>query len=423
MSSAATGPRVVILGAGFAGLSAARELAGADVQVTVVDRRNHHLFAPLLYQVATAALSPGDIAYPIRAILSRQANTRVLLGDAVAIDPARRELVLTDERIPYDYLILASGSRHAYFGHDAWEKDAPGLKTLEDALEIRRRILLAFERAEREHDPAQRRRLLTFVLVGGGPTGVELAGAISEISRHVLVKDFRAIDPREARIVLAEAGPRILPAYAAESSEHAAQTLRARGVEVRTGTPITGVDADGVLAGGERIEASTILWTAGVAASPLAASLGVERDRAGRVAVDRDLSVPEHPQIFVAGDLALFPYQTGAPLPGVAQVALQQGRHAARNVRRDLERQPRQPFHYSDRGNLAVIGRSAAVAEIYGLKLSGWAAWLVWCFIHILYLIGFRNRFVVMFEWAWSYFSDQRGARLITGDLEGHQQE
>jgi NADH dehydrogenase len=296
--------------------------------------------------------------------------------------------------------------------------DAPGLKTLEDALEVRRRILLAFERAEREPDAARRRRLLTFVLIGGGPTGVELAGAIAEISRRVLVRDFRTIDPREARIVLAEAGPRILPAYAAESSTHAAETLRRRGVDVRTGSPVTAVDADGVVAGGERIDAGTILWTAGVAASPLAASLGVQRDRAGRVVVDRDLSVPEHPEVFVAGDLALFPYQTGEPLPGVAQVAIQQGRHAARNVLRDLERQPRLPFHYADRGNMAVIGRAAAVAEIHGLRLSGFAAWLVWCFIHILYLIGFRNRFVVMFEWAWSYFSDQRGARLITGDLE-----
>jgi len=411
-------PRVVILGAGFAGLTAARTLSGTDVRVTVVDRRNHHLFSPLLYQVATAALSPGDIAYPIRAILSRQANARVLLGDAVAIDPVRRELVLTDERIPYDYLILASGSRHAYFGHDAWEHDAPGLKTLEDALEVRRRILLAFERAEREPDPERRRSLLTFVIVGGGPTGVELAGAISEISRRVLVRDFRSIDPREARIVLAEAGPRILPAYTAESSRRAEKTLRRRGVEVRAGTPITSVDAGGVAAGSDRIDADTVIWAAGVAASPLGASLGAARDRAGRVAVDRDLSVPEHPEVFVTGDLALFPYQTGAPLPGVAQVAIQQGRHAARNVLRDLDRQPRLPFHYSDRGNMAVIGRAAAVAEIAGLRLSGLAAWLVWCFIHILYLIGFRNRFVVMFEWAWSYFSDQRGARLITGDLD-----
>jgi len=336
-------PRVVILGAGFAGLTAARTLAGADVRVTVVDRRNHHLFSPLLYQVATAALSPGDIAYPIRAILSRQANTRVLLGDAVAIDPGRRELVLTDERIPYDYLILASGSRHAYFGHDAWERDAPGLKTLEDALEVRRRILLAFERAERELDPARRRSLLTFVIVGGGPTGVELAGAISEISRRVLVRDFRSIDPREARIVLAEAGPRILPAYTADSSRRAEKTLRRRGVEVRAGTPITSVDAGGVAAGTDRIDADTVIWAAGVAASPLGASLGAARDRAGRVAVDRDLSVPEHPEVFVTGDLALFPYQTGAPLPGVAQVAIQQGRHAAKNVLRDLERQPRFP--------------------------------------------------------------------------------
>jgi NADH dehydrogenase len=261
------------------------------------------------------------------------------------------------------------------------------------------------------------------VLVGGGPTGVELAGAISEISRRVLVHDFRSIDPREARIVLAEAGPRILPAYTDESSRRAEATLRRRGVEVLKGMPITEVDAGGVLAGGQRIDAGTVLWTAGVAASHLGASLGVSRDRVGRVAVDRDLSVPEHPEVFVAGDLALFPYQTGQPLPGVAQVAIQQGRHAARNVLRDLERQPRAPFHYEDRGNMAVIGRAAAVAEIHGLKLSGFVAWLVWCFIHILYLIGFRNRFVVMFEWAWSYFSDQRGARLITGDLEGEPRE
>ncbi len=411
------GPRVVIVGAGFGGLTAARTLSGAPVQVTVVDRRNHHLFAPLLYQVATAALSPGEIAYPIRSILSRQANTRVLLADATGIDLERRELTLADGTLAFDYLILAAGSRHAYFGHDAWEAHAPGLKTLEDALEIRRRILIAFEKAEREIRADRRKALLTFVLVGAGPTGVELAGAIAEIARHVLVSDFRAIDPREARILLLEAGPRILPAYSAESSRNAVKALERRGVEVRAGSPVTGVDARGVELGSERVAAATVVWCAGVAASPLARSLGVPLDRAGRVVVEPDLSIPGHREIFVAGDLALYLHQTGQPLPGVAQVAIQQGRSAARNVLRDLGGETRRPFRYRDKGNMAVIGRSAAVAELAGLKISGWLAWLMWCFIHILYLVGFRSRFVVLVEWAWAYFSNERSARLITGDL------
>ena len=417
MLDPAVTPRVVIVGAGFGGLTAARTLASGPVQLTVVDRRNHHLFAPLLYQVATASLSPGQIAYPIRSILSRQKNTRVLLADAVGIDLERRELTLADGSVPYDFLILAAGSRHAYFGHDEWEKNAPGLKTLEDALEIRLRILIAFEQAEREARPDRRKALLTFVLVGGGPTGVELAGAISEIARQVLVSDFRSINPREARIFLLEAGPRILPAYSARSSRSAAKVLERRGVEVRAGSPVTGVDADGVQLGADRIDAATVLWCAGVAASPLARSLGVPLDRAGRVTVEPDLTIPGHPEIFVIGDLALSLHQTGQPLPGVAQVAIQQGRSAARNILSDLRRRPRKPFHYRDKGNMAVIGRSAAVAELAGLEVSGWLAWLMWCFIHILYLVGFRNRLVVLIEWAWAYLGNERSARLITGDV------
>ncbi len=410
-------PRVVVIGAGFGGLAAARKLAHAPVHLTVVDRRNHHLFQPLLYQVATAGLSPGDIAYPIRSILRAQTNARVLLADVTAIDTARRQVLLADGTIPYDYLIVAAGAGHSYFGHDEWEPYAPGLKTLEDALAIRRRILLAFEKAEREPDAAARRELLTFVIVGGGPTGVELAGAIAEISRHVLVSDFRAIDPREARILLVEGGPRILSAYSEKSSSRAAQELSERGVEVRTGTPVTGVSAQGVLLGAETLRARTIVWAAGVAASPLAKSLGVPLDRAGRALVEPDLSIPGHPEVFVIGDLAAFLHQTGHPLPGLSPVAIQQGRSAAANILRSLAGAPRHRFHYFDKGTLAVIGRASAVAEIAGLRLSGLVAWLVWCFVHIFYLIGFRNRFIVMSEWAWAYLTYRRGARLITGDV------
>ena len=407
-------PRVLIVGAGFGGLTAARALAGAPARVTVVDRRNHHLFQPLLYQVATAALSPGDIAYPIRSVLRRQANTVVLLADVVSVDPAAREVVLADGHIGYDYLVLAAGARHSYFGHDDWEGAAPALKTLEDALEMRRRILFAFEKAEREPDAAKRRTLLTFVIVGGGPTGAELAGAIAEISRHVLASDFRAIDARQARVVLLEAGPRILPAFPEELSAKAAEALGRLGVEVRTARAVTAIRPGVVEIGPERVEAETILWAAGVAASPLARTLGAPLDRAGRVLVQPDLTVPGHPEVFVIGDLAALSDRAGKPLPGVAPVAIQQGRHAARNIERALRGQELLAFRYRDKGNLAVLGRAAAVADLPRIRMSGFAAWVVWCFVHILYLIGFRNRFLVMFEWAWAYLTWQRGARLIT---------
>jgi NADH dehydrogenase len=409
-------PRIVIVGGGFGGLSAARALARAPADVILVDRRNHHLFQPLLYQVATAELSPGDIAYPIRSILRRQKNATVLMAEVRSVDLAARRLDLADGSLSYDCLILATGASHSYFGHDAWEPFAPGLKSLDDALEIRRRILLAFERAERETDPERRRVLLTFVLVGGGPTGAELAGAIAEISRHVLVSDFRSIDPRQARILLIEAGPRILPAFPSDLAERAAQTLARLGVEIFVGAAVTRVAPEEVEFGGKRTAAGTILWTAGVAASPLARSLGVSLDRAGRVLIEPDLSVPGHPEIFVIGDQA-FLAEDGKPLPGVAQVAIQQGRHAAANALRRVDGRPGIPFHYRDPGNLAVLGRGTAIADLGWIHLSGLAGWLVWCFVHILYLIGFRNRFVVMFEWAWAYVTWQRGARLITGPL------
>lgn len=412
------GPRVVIVGSGFAGLAAARALRTAPLRVVVVDRRNHHLFQPLLYQVATAALSPGDIAYPIRAILARQENAEVLLADAVAIDVPAKEVVLTDGRIPYDFLLLATGATHSYFGHEDWEGRAPGLKSLEDALEIRRRILLAFERAEREADAVRRRSLLTFAIVGGGPTGVELAGAIAEISREVLVDDFRAIDPREARIVLIEAGPRVLAPYTETSSRRATEALVRKGVQVVVGKPVESIDDRGLVYGGERLEAETVLWAAGVAASPLARSLGVPLDRAGRVLVAPDLTAPGHPEIFVLGDLAASFNRMGKPLPGTCPVAIQEGRHAAGNVRRAAAAKAMIPFRYWDKGTMAVIGRASAVAEIAGVNLSGLLAWLTWCFVHILFLIGFRNRFVVMFEWAWAYVTGQRGARLITGRID-----
>jgi NADH:quinone reductase (non-electrogenic) len=410
-------PRVVIIGGGFGGLTAARTLRAAPVSVTLIDRRNHHVFQPLLYQVATAALSPGDIAYPIRSILRRQKNTEVLLAEITAIDLSRRELQFTGGSIAYDYLIVSAGVSHSYFGHVDWEKSAPGLKTLEDALEIRRRFLLAFEKAEREPDPDRRRKLLTFVLVGGGPTGAELAGAMAEVSRTVLDGDFRVIDPRQARILLLEAGPRILPTFPEALSAKAAAALAHLGVEVRASSPVTGIGPGYVEVGAERIEAGTILWSAGVAAAPVARSLGIPLDRAGRVPVEPDLSVPGHPEVFVVGDLAAFLHQTGKPLPGVAQVAIQQGRYAAKAIARRVSGQPPAGhFHYRDLGNLAVLGRGAAIADLGRVRLSGFPAWLFWCFVHILKLIGFRNRFIVMFEWAWAYFRNERGARLITGN-------
>ena len=411
-------PHVVIVGAGFGGLYAARALKRADVRVTVIDRRNHHLFQPLLYQVATAGLSPGDIAYPIRAVLRRQKNARVLLEEAVGVDVAARKVVLKTGEIPYDYLILATGAQHSYFGHDDWEPWAPGLKSLEDALEIRRRILLAFERAEREADESRRKALLTFVIVGGGPTGVELAGAIAEISRHVMAQDFRVIDPRQARIVLVEAGPRILPAYPESLSAKAQASLEKMGVEVLTKSLVTSVRPDAVSIGDRRIPTTTTVWAAGVQASPLARSLGVPLDRAGRVLVQPDLTVPGHPEVFVIGDLATFLHQGGKLLPGVAPVAIQQGRHAARNIVRACQGKALEQFHYIDKGSLATIGRAAAVADFGRIKLSGFFAWLAWLLVHIFFLIGFRNRFVVMIDWAWAYFCYHRAARLITGDID-----
>ncbi len=409
-------PHLVIVGGGFAGLYAARTLKRAPLQITVVDRRNHHVFQPLLYQVATAALSPGDIAYPIRAVLAHQRNTRVWMAEVVAVDLKGRRVVLADGELAYDYLILATGVRHAYFGHDEWEKLAPGLKTLDDAFEIRRRIMSAFERAEREEDEDRRRELMTFVVVGGGPTGVELAGAIAEIACQVMGRDFRSIDPCDALVLLVEAGPRILPAFPEGLSAKAERSLVRLGVEVWTGSPVTSIERGLVVAGARQIRAASVFWAAGVTAPPLARTLGVELDRAGRVPVRPDLTVPGHPDAFVAGDLAAVLDQRGKPLPGLAPVAIQQGRHAARNILCALKGQPRRPFRYADRGMLATIGRAAAVADLGKVRFSGYIAWVTWLFVHIFWLIGFRNRFLVLFEWAWAYITYQRAVRLITGD-------
>jgi len=407
-------PHVVIIGGGFGGLSAAKALRKAPVRVTIIDQHNHHLFQPLLYQVATATLSPGDIASPIRWILRHARNTRVLLGEVRAIDLAARRVSLVDEAVvEYDYLIVATGTSHTYFGHDEWARHAPGLKTLEDALAIRRRILIAFERAEREADPARQLRLLTFVLVGGGPTGVELAGTLAEIARQTRA-EFRNIDTSSTRIVVVEAGPTILPTFAPKLRDAARRSLQRLRVEVRENTRVTGVDADGVQLDSEHLDAGTVLWTAGVAASPVTATLGVARDRAGRVLVQRDLSVPGHPDAFVIGDASALTDAAGHPLPGVAQVAMQGGVHAARTILQRLEGKPSQEFVYNDRGSMAIIGRGSAVADIRGLRFSGLLAWLAWLFLHIFELIGFRNRLVVMIEWAAAYFTRQRSVRLIT---------
>jgi NADH:ubiquinone reductase (H+-translocating) len=409
-------PHVVIIGGGFGGLSAARALRGAAVEVTLLDRRNHHVFQPLLYQVAMAVLSPGDIASPIRWILRHHRNVEVLLGDVSRIDADMRIAHLTDGAdIPYDYLIVAAGATHAYFGHDDWLPYAPGLKTLEDALEMRRRVLLAFERAERESDPARQRALLTFVIVGGGPTGVELAGALAEIARLSLAKDFRHFDPTSSRIILIEGGPAVLPAFPPPLRDAARRDLGRLGVDVRTNILVTRIGPGIVQAGEERIEAETVLWAAGVAASPLGASLGVPVDRVGRVLVQPDLTIPGHPEIFVIGDLASLAGAGGRPLPGVAQVAMQMGVHASRNIIRATEGQPLRAFAYRNLGDMATIGRASAVADLPVLKLTGTIGWLAWLFVHLVNLIGFRNRLVVMMQWAWSYFSYQRAIRLITG--------
>jgi NADH dehydrogenase len=406
-------PHVVIVGGGFGGLTAARALAGTPVQVTLLDRRNHHVFQPLLYQVATAGLSATDIAAPLRRILRGQANATVLLGEVLRVDTASRKVVLADGEVGYDFLVLATGATHSYFGNHDWALHAPGLKTLEDAVVILRRALLAFERAERETDPQRRQRYLTFVIVGGGPTGVELAGALVEISRHTLRHEFRRMNPADARVVLLEGLDRILPSYPPDLSAKARRQLERLGAEVRTSTRVTGVDVDGVSLGSERIEAATVLWAAGVAASPVGRSLGAPLDRAGRVQVQADLSVAGHEEIFVIGDLAAFE-QDGRPVPGVAPAAVQMGGHAAGNILRSLRAEPRAPFRYKDKGSLATIGRKAAVAVFAGgVKLSGFPAWVAWLGIHILFLIGFRNRLVVMMEWALAYLTYQRSARLI----------
>jgi NADH dehydrogenase len=412
-------PHVVVVGGGFGGLYTARALAGRRVRVTLLDRRNHHLFQPLLYQVATAALNASDIAAPLRSVLRKADNVTVLLAPVERVDLAARRLVLDRGEIGYDALVLAAGASHSYFGHDEWEVFAPGLKTLEDALEIRRRVLLAYEAAERERDSAEQRALLTFVVVGGGPTGVELAGALGEISRQTIARDFRLIDPTRARIVLLEGGARLLSAFPESLSRSAADALRRIGVEVRTAATVTRVTADAVWLGAEQIRARTVLWAAGVAAAPLTRTLGVPLDRSGRVLVESDLSIPGHPEAFAIGDMCAFPHQTGAALPGVAPVAIRQGRAVADNVMRWLSGQPTRPFRYRDRGNMATIGRAAAVAVVGRFELSGLIAWLAWLLVHLVFLIGFRNRVLVLFEWAWAYVSWQRGARLITGPWKG----
>jgi len=412
-------PHVVILGGGFGGLNATRALRKAPVRITLVDRQNFHLFQPLLYQVATASLSPGDIASPLRHILRRQRNAEVWLGEAVSIDPEHRVVKLRDGELSYDYLVVATGATHAYFGHDEWARYAPGLKTVDDAVEIRRRFLLAFEAAEREADPEARRRLLTFVIVGAGPTGVELAGAMAEIARSVMPRDFRFIDTKSARVVLLEGGPRVLPSYPPDLSESARRQLEVLGVEVRTNALVTRIERDAVWVGDERIEAGNVYWAAGVAASPVARSLGAPLDRAGRVMVEPDCSVPGHPEIFVIGDLAHLEID-GVPVPGVAQGAIQTGRFVARQIMRDLEGKPREQFRYHDKGSLATIGRAAAVADLGRIRFGGYPAWLIWVFVHVLMLIGFRNRLIVMIQWAWAYLMYQRGIRLITGSPEMH---
>jgi NADH dehydrogenase len=406
---------VVIIGGGFGGLSAARRLRRAPVRVTLLDRRNHHLFQPLLYQVATATLSPNDIASPIRWVLRNSANLRVIMGEADRIDVDGRRVLLTDGlALDYDYLIVATGASHSYFGRDDWAEFAPGLKTLEDALEIRRRILLAFERAEREDDPERRKELLTFVLVGGGPTGVELAGTLADIARQTLRDDFRNIDTADTRIVLVEAGATILQSFPPTLRDAARRSLRRLGVEVRESTRVTGIDAGGVMLGDERIAAGTVLWAAGVAASPLVRTLGVPLDRAGRAIVEPDLSIAGHPEVFVVGDAAMVTEADGTPVPGVAQPAMQEAAHAASMIQRRLAGAATSPFVYRDRGNMAIVGRGSAIADLNWVRFSGLLAWLAWLFLHIFMLIGFRNRAAVLLDWAIAYVTFQRNSRLIT---------
>ena len=411
-------PRIIVVGAGFGGLTAAQNLARLPVQVTVVDRKNHHTFQPLLYQVATAGLSPGEIAAPIRWILRAHSNIKVLLEEVQEFNLKSHSVVTNEAILPYDYLVVAAGASHAYFGHPEWEPLAPGLKTIEDALEIRRRVLLAFELAERQTANGAPEFPLNFVVVGGGPTGVELAGTLAEISHHVLANEFRAISPARTRILLLEGGPRVLATYSEDLSRKAEDQLKRLGVEVHTSNVVTRIEPGAVMVGETRIPAAVVLWAAGVAASPLGRKLGVPVDRAGRVLVQPDLSIPDHPEVFVIGDLASLQDEHGKVLPGVAPVALQQGKWVAKTIARDLEHQPRRNFHYNDKGSLATIGRAAGVAQFPKFSLSGYFAWLAWLFIHIFFLIGFRNRLIVMIQWAWSYLTYERGARLITGSNE-----
>jgi NADH dehydrogenase len=409
-------PHVLVLGGGFAGIYVAKGLKRAPVNVTVVDRHNHHNFQPMLYQVATAALSPSDIASPIRSILRHNKNAEVVMGEVVGVSTAGKTVSLRDGSVlSYDYLVVGLGARHSYFGHPEWEAFAPGLKDIDDGLEIKRRVLLAFERAEREPDPVKRQAHLTFVVIGAGPTGVEVAGALAEIRRYALLRDFRHIDSREATVILLEGGARILSTYPPALSARAKQTLRDLGVDVREQTMVTAVDSESVQAAGWRIPTRTVVWAAGNEASPVLRSLGAPQDRQDRVLVDRFCNIPGHPEVFVLGDSSSF-IQDGKPIPGTCPAAIQQGKYAAGAILRSIRRQPREPFRYRDKGQLAVIGRGRAVADIRDLRFSGFPAWLIWIFIHIFFLIGFRNRVIVLIEWAWSYITYQRGARVITGE-------
>ena len=406
--------RIVIVGGGFAGLTAARVFKGAPVQVTLIDRSNHHLFQPLLYQVATAGLSPADIAMPIRSILKNQKNVEVLMAEVTGVEKKERVINLKDRKIPYDYLILATGARHSYFGHDQWQRFAPGLKSVADATAIRRRILLAFESAEMESDPIKRKAWLTFILVGGGPTGVEMAGSIAELAFQALRSDFRQLDPRQARIILVEAGERVLSSFPPYLSERAQKKLENLGVELSLNGRVEKIDEDGVFLRGQKISAKTVIWCAGVQASSAGSWIQAETDGAGRVRVKEDLTVPGYPEIFVIGDTASVT-QDGSSLPGVAPVAMQQGKYAANTILKRIEGISQIPaFRYRDKGNLATVGRTFAVADFKGIRAAGFMAWIVWVFVHIYYLIGFRNRIVVLLEWAWAYLTFERGARLIT---------
>ena len=414
-------PHVVIIGAGFGGLQAAKKLACKDVHVTVIDRTNYHLFQPLLYQVATAALSPADIAAPVRAVLSKCRNVEVILAEVQSVDVDAKKIKTTDVEIAYDFLIVATGARHSYFGHNEWEKLAPGLKSLEDAIEVRRRLLMAFEYAEKITDEAARKAAMTFVIIGGGPTGVEMAGAIAEISRHTLARDFRHIDPSQARVILIEGEPRLLAAFPEDLSASALKQLVDLGVEVRTATRATNLTEAGVQVGNEFIPCRVKIWAAGNNASFVGKSLGMPVDRVGRVMVNDDLTIPGHLEVQVIGDLANFSHQTGEPLPGVSPVAMQQGRHAARNVLAMIQGRKPQRFRYWDKGNIATIGRNKAVADLRFVHLSGLPAWLAWLFVHIVFLVGFRNRLLVLFQWAWAYFTFDKGARLITRNFQSEQ--